>query len=396
MELEKQLEALQLDLKNHFAAAAEQEKTRGSITADLKTQLDALQKQYDALDSKLAEKHAAAVPEKTILEELKENEDICRLVKNGKGQALITFKGKNAERLLERKTLSEGVIGTITPGVIDADRDSGIVREAQRVLRVRDALSSRPTTAPLVYWVKVNAPLVSASPMMQHELLVKHENAITFTTANSTVRTLATFIKASKQVLDDFGELEGLLRSDLPYYVNRQEETQLLSGDDAGDNLNGLITQATAFDTSLLSASVGWTRIDQIGAAIQQIGEADELDPTFVILNKRDWWKIRRTKDSFGRYILGDPQSTGNPKLWDLTTIPTNSIAAGTFLVGSGNPAASEIRDRMEMQVLISSEDSDNFQRNLITVRAEKRMVLAVKRPASYITGTFSTSPTGG
>ncbi len=391
--LEKQLAELHTEVKTHFSKAADEEKRLGTITTELKTKLDELQKQFDALDSKLAEKHAAAVPVKSIMEELKENEDVARLVRDKKGRALHVFRGKNAELLLERKTIFESAVGTETPGVIEADRDGGIVREAQRRLRVRDALSSRPTQAPLVYWVKVNAPLVSASPMMQHEGLVKHENTVTFTTANSTVRTIATFVKASRQVLDDFGELAGLLRSDLPYYVNRQEETQLLSGDNDHDNLNGLITQATAFDTSLLSASAGWTRIDQIGAAIQQIGEADEIDPSFVILHKRDWWKIRRTKDSFGRYILGDPQSKGNPSLWDLTTIPTNSIAAGTFLVGSGDPAAAEIRDRMEMEVLISSEDSDNFQRNLITIRAEKRMCLAVKRAASYITGTFTTSP---
>lgn len=389
--LEKQLETLQTDLTTHFAKAAEESKARGTMAEETKTKIDALQKQLDAVDVKLAEKHAAGVPDKTIAEELKENEDVARLIKNGKGQAMHTFKGKNAAVLMERKTITG--LSVETPGVLEADRDTGIVREAQRKLRVRDVLTSRPTTLPLVYWVKVNSPLVSASPMMQHEGLVKHENAVTFTTANSTIRTLATFIKASRQALDDFGELEGFLRSDLPYYVNRQEETQLLSGDNAGDNLNGLITQASAFNTALLAASLGWTRIDMVGAAIQQIGIADEIDPGFIILNRSDWWAIRRTKDSFGRYILGDPQTKGNPTLWDLSVVPTNSIASGTWLVGSGESAAAEIRDRMEMEVLISTEDSDNFQRNLITVRAEKRMCLAVKRPASYITGTFTTSP---
>ncbi len=394
--LEQQLTDLIADQAKFHARADQEFKTYGTMQTETKEAITKLQQQLDAIDVKIAEKHAAGVPEKSIKQELQENEQYLRLCRDKKGQALITFTGNAAEKLINRKTILESAVGIETPGVIEADRDSGIVREAQRRLSIRGALSSRPTSAPLVYWAKVNSPLVSASPMMQHEALVKHENAVTFTTANSTIRTLATFIKASKQVLDDFSELAGFLQSDLPYYVNRQEETQLLSGDNAGDNLNGLITQATAFDTALLSATVGWTRIDQVGAAIQQIGEADELDPSFVVLHRRDWWKIRRTKDSFGRYILGDPQSVGNPKLWDLTTIPTNSIAAGTFLVGSGDPAAAEIRDRMEMEVLISTEDSDNWQRNLVTVRAEKRMCLAVKRPASYITGTFSTSPTGG
>jgi HK97 family phage major capsid protein len=390
---QKQLNDAIAEMSTWKAKADDEFKKLGTMSVETKTAIDAVQTQLDALDKKIAEKHAAGTAEKSILDCLKENEDIARLVKNGKGQAMITFKGKNAQQLWERKTILESALGTETPGVIEADRDAGIVREAQRKLTVRNVLSSRPTALPLVYWVKVNAPLVSASQMMQHEALVKHENTVTFTTANSTIRTIASFVKCSRQAIEDFGELEGVLRSDLPYYVNRQEETQLLSGDNAGDNLNGLITQATAFNTALLPAAAGWTRIDMIGAAIQQIGIADELDPGFVILNRSDWWSIRRTKDGFGRYILGDPQSQGNPTLWDLITVPTNSIASGTFLVGSGDPAAAEIRDRMEMEVLISTEDSDNFQRNLVTVRAEKRMCLAVKRPASYITGTFTTSP---
>jgi HK97 family phage major capsid protein len=225
--------------------------------------------------------------------------------------------------------------------------------------------------------------------------LAKFTNAVTFTTANSPVKTLATFIQASRQALDDFSELGGFLTSSLPYYVNRAEETQLLSGDNTGENLNGLITQATAFNMALLSASAGYTRIDQIGAAIQQVNSLDEIEPSFVFLNTADLWKIRRTKDSYGRYILGDPGELTTPNIWGLTAIGTNSMAAGTFLVGSGDSAAAEIRDRMEMQVDISTEDSDNFQKNMVTVRAEKRLVLCVMRPASFITGTFASSPVG-
>jgi hypothetical protein len=47
----------------------------------------------------------------------------------------------------------------------------------------------------------------------------------------------------------------------------------------------------------------------------------------------------------------------------------------------------------MEMQVDISQEHSDFFIKNLVAIRAEKRLALVVKRPASFITGNFSTSP---
>jgi hypothetical protein len=81
------------------------------------------------------------------------------------------------------------------------------------------------------------------------------------------------------------------------------------------------------------------------------------------------------------------------PNIFGLSAVATTSIAAGTFLVGSGDPVASEIRDRMEMQVEISTSHSDFFVKNLLAVRAEKRLALVVKRPASLITGTFTQSP---
>lgn len=389
-ELKKQLEAAIKALEASEAKIAEQQKTLGRVLDETVTQHKALQTQVDAIDAKLVQRHTATTDEsKSIIDVLQENEDVARLIRDKKGRAIINFTGKHAQQLWERKSISG--LTAITPNVVDGDRAAGIVTEARRALTVRSVLSSRPTALPLVYWVKVNSPLSLGSP--QVEAASKFENAVTFTTASSQVKTLATFIRASKQALMDFSELGGFLESSLPYYVDREEERQLLSGDNTGENLNGLITQATAFNTALLSAAAGWTRIDQIGAAIEQIGIADEIDPGFVIVNKRDWWNIRRTKDSYGRYILGDPQTVGNPKLWDLTPIPTNSIAAGTFLVGSSESAASEIRDNMEMQVDISTEDADNFTKNMVTIRAEKRLCLAVMRPGSYISGTFTTSP---
>ncbi len=261
---------------------------------------------------------------------------------------------------------------------------------------VRDALTSRPTSLQLIDFVKVNSPLAPASPMMQNEGYVKHENAVTFTTSSARVQTLATFIRASRQVMDDFSELAGFLSSGLTYYVNAEEETQLLSGDNTGNNLNGLISQSRAFDTSLLPPTSAYTKLDMIGRAIEQILVAKEIPPTFLVCNPVDWWSLRLLKDGFGRYILGSPSGGGSStpsNLFDLLPIVTNSIGVGSFLIGSGDPAAAEIRDRMELVVELSTEDADNFQRNMVTVRAEKRLALVVMRPGSYIHGTFAQSP---
>lgn len=364
---------------------------RGSVDS-FNSKFAALQTQVDAIDTQDRTRHTGG-GEKSLVEMLRDNEDVARLVRDRKGAAVITFSGADYSGFLSRKTnITSTAVGAMTSGVLQIDRTPGITQEARQALKVRNVLTARPTTMQVVDFVKVATPMGIASP--QTEASAKAENAATFTTASEKVQTIATWIPATRQVLDDFTELAGFINSSLNYYVDLAEEIQLLSGDGTGVNLHGLITQAAAFDTTLLTPTSGWNKIDIVGHAVQQIVETKEIEPTFVILNPRDWWGMRLQKDSFGRYILGDPQSeVSTPNLFNLTPVSTTSISRGTFLVGSGDPAACEIRDRLEMQIEISTSHSDFFTRNLLAVRAEKRLALVVKRPASFVYGSFSSSP---
>jgi HK97 family phage major capsid protein len=270
--------------------------------------------------------------------------------------------------LQTKTTLTETGQGFQTTGVMQIDRIPGITVEARQVLTVRDVLMARPTMLPIVDFVRVSSPLSIASPVP--EASVKPENALQFTSSSEKIRTIATWLPATRQILDDLTELNGYIMSSLPYYCNLCEEEQLLAGDGTGENLHGFLVQASAFNTALLSPSAGWNRIDIVGRVIEQITTAKEIQPTFIILHPTDWWSMRLQKDSFGRYILGDPQSMVRPNIFGLNAVSTTSIAAGTFLVGSGDPVASEIRDRMEMQLELSTSHADFFVLNQVAIRA--------------------------
>lgn len=396
--IEEQLADVHAELKNYLAKAAEEQKTQGSVVRSTKETCDtllakheALQKQTDAIEQKIADKHAAngEPATKPLVDQLKENEGVQRLMRDRSGRATLTLDGKS---LFQRKTtITSGTVGSQTTGVLQIERIPGITLEARQTLKIRDVLSARPTSYQVIDFVKVLSPMSIASPAPENT--TKAENAVTFVAQSERVKTIATWIPATRQILDDFLELSGFLESTLPYYVNLAEEQQLLVGDGTGENLHGLIPQATAFNTGLLNPTAGWTRIDLIGRAIQQIEAAKEIEPSFVVLHVNDWWGLRLTKDGFGRYILGDPQTIGAPNIWGLDTVATTSIAPGTFLVGSGNAAASEIRDRMSIQVEISTEHQDFFVKNLVAIRGEKRLALIVKRPGSYVAGTLNSSP---
>jgi HK97 family phage major capsid protein len=378
------------------------------ISLELKSALDALKKsiselapastitklqqQVDAIDVKMATRHIADSQAPPLMEQLKSNEDVSRLLRDKKGTAIINLDAKTTSTILQTKTtLTEAGQGFQTTGVMQIDRIPGITPEARQVLTVRDVLTARPTMLPVVDFVKVSSPLSIASPVP--EASTKPENALQFTSSSEKIRLIATWLPATRQILDDLTELNGYIMSSLPYYCNLCEEEQLLAGDNTGENLHGFLVQASTFNTALLSPSAGWNRIDIVGRVIEQITTAKEIQPSFIILHPTDWWSMRLQKDGFGRYILGDPQSMVRPNIFGLSAVSTTSIAPGTFLVGSGDPVASEIRDRMEMQVEISTSHADFFVLNQVAIRAEKRLALVVKRPASFIQGTFSQSP---
>jgi HK97 family phage major capsid protein len=391
--LEDQLETVREELKTYFAKAAEEKKTLGDTMESTKTAIAALQKQVDTIDQMLADKHAAQDAQPVNLEkQLRENENVAKLLRDRSGRASFTLEGKAMTRIMERKTtITSPVVGYQTTGVLQIERIPGITIEPRPVLKIRDVLPARPTVLQVVDYVKVTTPMTIASP--QIESSPKAENAVAFTSYSERIKMLATWIPATKQILDDFTELAGYLESSLPYYVNLAEEQGLLLGDGVGEDLHGMVPQSTAFNTGLLNATSGWQRIDVIGRAVEQIQIASEIEPSFCILNPRDWWSLRLTKDNFGRYLLGDPQTIGSANIFGLDVIWTPLMTVGSFLVGTSSPVASEIRDRMSMQVEISTEHLDYFVRNMVAIRAEKRLAYIMKRPGSFITGSLNSSP---
>ena len=359
-----------------------------TFIADEKAARQEMQRQLDGIDREIKGRIATSFnPSPSLYQKLQESEQITRLVADRRGRATIKLDAKEAALVLGKKTvITESGLGYQTTGVMPIERIPGIVPEARQVLTVRDVLASSPTSMAVVDFVRVSTPMSIASPVPEGS--TKPENQLVLTALSEKVRTLATWIPATKQVLDDLQELSSFIGGSLAYAVNLEEELQLLSGDGTGENLHGLIPQASAFVATGLPT--GYTRIDVIGAAIAQITTAKELPPTFAVVNTADYWLMRLAKDTLGRYIMGDPQSVVTPSLFGLMVIPTTSIAKGTFLVGSGNSAASEIRDRMELVIEVSTEHQDFFIKNLVAVRAEKRLALVVKRPASYVTGSFT------
>ncbi len=277
--------------------------------------------------------------------------------------------------------------------LVQGQRLAGIVAPANRVLHMRDLLPVGRTSSNLIEFAKENVftnnagPTISGSPE-QVENVTKPESAITFTLATEPVRTLAHFIPASTQVLADSPMLESYINGRLMYGLKLKEDTQILLGTGVNGQLQGLYTNRTAYSNS--SPVVYTTKLDILRNAIKQV-QVSEYMPTGIVLNPADWMAIEVAKDSQNRYLFANPQSAAAPQLWGLPVVVTNSVTAGTFLVGAFDMAA-QLWDRQDAIVEMSLEDSTNFQKNMVTIRCEERLAVTIYRAAALVGGSLTAS----
>lgn len=309
----------------------------------------------------------------------------------------IKSMGQQVGESAELKEYAErGASGTITistkavtsatgsgAALITPDRQGGIVGIPQRKLRIRGLLTPGRTTSNSIEYAKQVTRTNNAAPVAEGAL--KPESNYAWEVANAPVRTIAHWVPASRQAMDDIPQLESLIDGELRFGLDDVEDQQLLMGDGLGQNVYGLYPQATAYSAPIAIQNA--TRIDQLRLAILQV-ELNDYDADGIVLHNAAWAGIELTKDAAGGYIFANPQGIAGPVLWGRPVVPTKGIGTGNFLVGAFALAA-QIFDRMETEVRISDQDRDNFIRNMLTIRAEKRLALAVRRAAALVRGTL-------
>lgn len=266
---------------------------------------------------------------------------------------------------------------SLVPGA----RVPGIVAPPNRQFTIRDLIAPGRTSASSVEFVKETGFTNSAAPVAEGNQ--KPKSDLTFNLFTTPVRTIAHIFKASRQILDDAPGLASYINARGTYGLKFVEEQQMLNGDGTGQNLDGILNQATAFAPAFGVANE--TGIDRLRLAILQVILAEYPASGFV-LHPTDWAKIELTKDLGGNYIVGNAQSPIGPTLWGLPVVQTQAIAAGEFLTGAFNLGA-QIFDRMDVEVLLSSENVDDFEKNMFTIRIEERLALAVYRPEAFVAG---------
>lgn len=338
------------------------------------SELTGLRGEITELSQKLAQSRRGGDEEpglKSLGKEITDHDEFRSYVESGcKGTAGFSVKAV---------TTASGSGGDL----IVPDRQSGIVGIPRQTPRVRSLLTPGQTTQNSIEYAYQTTRTNNAA--VTDEEAQKPESDYAWAVDNAPVRTIAHWVPASRQAMDDIPQLESLIDGELRYGLDDAEDAELLLGDGTGSHLNGLYTQATPYSAPI--TITGATRIDQLRLAILQVELADYA-PDGIVLHPTAWAGIELTKDSAGGYLFANPQALAGPVLWGRPVVSTKRIGAGNFLTGAFKLAA-QIFDRMDTEVRISDQDRDNFIKNMLTVRAEKRLALVVRRPGALVKGAL-------
>lgn len=364
------------------------EETKASVDK-MATELNAMREAEKSLKAALGEleQHVAQMP---LSNAAKVVETVGQVVINS--EALKTFSasvegGKRLSIPVNAALLSTGV----ADGVVEPQRLPGIDTTPKQRLFIRDLIAPGRTGAPAIFWVQqtgfTNAAKVVA------EGTTKPYSDIQFATKITPVTTIAHMFKASKQILDDFAQLQSTVDAEMRYGLKYVEEQEILFGDGTGVHLHGIVPQATAFAGAFEVEQQNG--IDDLRLAMLQ-AQLARFPASGHVLHFIDWAKIELTKDTLGRYILANPAALTGPTLWGLPVVATEAPAfQGKFLTGAFN-AAAQLFDREDANVVISTENADDFEKNMISIRCEERLALAVKRPEAFIYSSFTVPASGG
>lgn len=384
------------DLKENFDKVTNKINTSVQAVLDENKRLGGLQEETKAeLDKALAEQGAL----KTQMDEIQaSSRDLEQRFANGRrggngapkslGQLVAEQAGDKiaaAAKSGVHGNVSLGFYNAITslPGsggaLLPERRESEIITEPEKKLVVKDLITVGETGEALIKYFREVSRTGAAGIVPDDGVTVKPLIDKTWASESAEVGTIAGRMEIHKHMLDDIPALRTDIDNTLRYEVGKVENAQILAGDGVGDNFSGLIPNATAYGQGAREAA-GATILDRLRLAMLQVAAAGYVSEAHV-LNIWDWAAAEMLKDSTGRYIFGNPfADVPTPRLWGRPVVDTEDMPEGDFLTGAFKLAATYYQ-RQDIEILLSSENRDNFDKNMLTVRGEKRGVVAVKRP---------------
>lgn len=298
-------------------------------------------------------------------------------------------------------TLPTGTMGNNANAVFGTVQRDPMITQAKRTKRVRDLFPARSTTSTVIEYFRMTGFTNNAAAVAErvgNQFGIKPQSSMSFEGAQTSVKTLAHWEAAHRNVLADEPQLRGIIDNELMYGLRLQEDAQILTGDGTGENLLGILKTPgiQTYNWSSGATDAQNNKKDSRADALRRAVTLSLLayyEPSGIVIHPNDWEQIELTKDANGQYLVAASVALGGePRVWRVPLVESVAMPEGTALVGSFGQGA-QLYDREQANIRISEQHADFFIRNAIVILAEQRLALAVKRPESFVRVSFDSAP---
>jgi HK97 family phage major capsid protein len=388
-QLKETLAQQSAEIKAHGEAGAKTGKAVDELTSklsDLGKEIVAAQTKITELENIQARGEQGAETAKSVGELFTES-DQYKAMKSARATKSDRFETPHLFRpqatLVTSATTSAG-------DLIVPQRYGQVIAPNDRMLRLRDLLGSGTTESNAIQYVEETG-FTNAAAGVVEGTGAKPESALVFDIRTVPVETVAHWLPATRQVLDDVGQLRGYIDGRLLFGLKLKEEQQILYGTGESPQLTGIMTHADVQTYAWSEGTAGDTKVDAIRRAMT-LAQVAEYPVDTVVLHPTDWEDIELAKGSDGHYLWVTVQNGGELRVWRLNVVVTTAMNAGEFLVGAARYGAM-LWDRMQASIFVTDSHADFFIYNKLAILAEERLALTIFRPEAFVAGEFDAAP---
>lgn len=360
-------------------------KTSQNSVSDLENTIKSLQKEVQALQQTKAQ---------SVITTDDKTDYGSRFVSSNEFKAFKSaLRDRNASVRLELSAAPETTqaSNSATRTSLAQPYEAGIVTDPRQVLAIESLFGKINIDVNAYQYIKYGftTTLTATGPAVVSEGSAKPESNYSGTIETGTIKTLAHWTKMTEQMIADNSNIVSFINDDMQYQLKKVIDAQIVNGTGSGQ-LKGLSASGNYTDyITGAGIDTGDTVIDLI-LKVKTKMEAANIRNISLLLNPVDWCKVLCSKNVNKDYLIPGIVDIPQQRIWGVPVILSGSVTSGKFHMGNFYEGG-KIFERQGVTVEMA-RSGDDFEKNLMTLRVERRMDFAVVQPKALAYGDFSVS----
>lgn len=301
------------------------------------------------------------------------------------GEHFVSFRKAHpsADNRVIAPPFAAKAAGDPTPStnLVPTQYDTDVVRRVAAPLSVLDLFPRRTISAPIYSWNVYSSTTGSVGTTSEGS--TKNKLTYNYVPKSATLQKVTGIIKVTDELFEDAPYIVDAINQDLVDDLNANRQAQAVATLLA---TSGLSTKTVTYSTVL-------DVLKGILGVAADIEDATHIAPDAVVVTPAIWQMLVAATDADNRFYSGEPFGASSyVRLFGMMFVKNADVTANHLIVGAFGRGAELASKADGVRVESTTSNDVDFEKNLISIRAEAREILAVKRPGCFCNVTLTAS----